>query len=630
MKLMNLENQKMLGTNEVHLTDSLNASLLEVKIKLTKDTVVPETNDLFIYVDKNPATNPSADRKQYLFDLNSTLKYLNNVTDEFNVKLCLENNDAVIKAFVIRNIVANETGTTVLETPITEELEGYPLTLFEGENYIYTNYENASIEVIYPKDDDLNRMFLNNAVYYGNKLNKSSDFSLDDIYFKDAFTKTEDKLNLEVNNAAIDCLTSRNNKFSLDSEGNLIVKSITSEIQTNIAGEVILENDAPVISINNLDALNEGGVYEFIAIGYTNSTISTDIKIQINGQTSGYHHSYINASGTLGSSGGLTSRANYVQGVDDINEWFQTNGPNNAYPVIVEGRVYISENSAGQKKVNYTFRFHRAVQDGQSLVFGGGVFSQNFDNINSISLSLVNTSIKFAKGSRLTVFNPLKGAKGKQGEKSDLGPSNTLTIGTVEKGDEPMATLTGESPNQVLNLVLPKGEKGDAGGTMTTADVESLIENRLGTIYPVGSIYMSVNSADPSTLFGGTWEQLKDQFLLGAGDTYAAGTTGGSASMQAHTHSIPSLSGTANNSGNHNHVTSRRTSTYGSGMQANWRCITAPGSANGDYNQVSNTENGGEHTHSVTTNANTSGTAGVGNGENMPPYLAVYMWKRIG
>ena len=217
----------MLGTNEVHLTDSLNASLLEVKIKLTKDTVVPETNDLFIYVDKNPATNPSADRKQYLFDLNSTLKYLNNVTDEFNVKLCLENNDAVIKAFVIRNIVANETGTTVLETPITEELEGYPLTLFEGENYIYTNYENASIEVIYPKDDDLNRMFLNNAVYYGNKLNKSSDFSLDDIYFKDAFTKTEDKLNLEVNNAAIDCLTSRNNKFSLDSEGNLIVNSIT-------------------------------------------------------------------------------------------------------------------------------------------------------------------------------------------------------------------------------------------------------------------------------------------------------------------------------------------------------------------------------------------------------------------
>jgi len=52
--------------------------------------------------------------------------------------------------------------------------------------------------------------------------------SLDDIYFKDAFTKTEDKLNLEVNNADIDCMTSRNNKFSLDSDGNLIVNSLTA------------------------------------------------------------------------------------------------------------------------------------------------------------------------------------------------------------------------------------------------------------------------------------------------------------------------------------------------------------------------------------------------------------------
>ena len=51
----------------------------------------------------------------------------------------------------------------------------------------------------------------------------------------------------------------------------------------------------------------------------------------------------------------------------------------------------------------------------------------------------------------------------------------------------------------------------------------------IGMIYPVGSIYMSVNATSPASLFGGTWEQLKDRFLLAAGDTYAAGSTGGEA-----------------------------------------------------------------------------------------------------
>ena len=46
-------------------------------------------------------------------------------------------------------------------------------------------------------------------------------------------------------------------------------------------------------------------------------------------------------------------------------------------------------------------------------------------------------------------------------------------------------------------------------------------------IYPVGSIYMSVNATDPARLFGGTWERIKERFLLGAGDTHTAGSTGG-------------------------------------------------------------------------------------------------------
>ena len=40
---------------------------------------------------------------------------------------------------------------------------------------------------------------------------------------------------------------------------------------------------------------------------------------------------------------------------------------------------------------------------------------------------------------------------------------NGLSIGTVEKGDEASATITGTSPNQKLNLVLPQGETGPQG-----------------------------------------------------------------------------------------------------------------------------------------------------------------------
>ena len=55
------------------------------------------------------------------------------------------------------------------------------------------------------------------------------------------------------------------------------------------------------------------------------------------------------------------------------------------------------------------------------------------------------------------------GPRGIQGERGPSGPANTLSIGTVEKGADAEATITGTAPNQTLNLVLPKGDKGDSG-----------------------------------------------------------------------------------------------------------------------------------------------------------------------
>ena len=78
----------------------------------------------------------------------------------------------------------------------------------------------------------------------------------------------------------------------------------------------------------------------------------------------------------------------------------------------------------------------------------------------------------------------------------------------------------------------------------------------LNLVYPVGSIYWSSNNTNPGTLFGGTWTQIKDRFILTAGDYYSNGATGGAATvtltvsnMPSHSHSF-TPSGTV---GSHSH-----------------------------------------------------------------------------
>lgn len=220
---MNLTDQKVSGTNEVSLQDSLNAAALGIKIKMGATTTAPSENDLIIYVDKQSSSNPSNERKQYIFNLTSPLKYVSEVGDEVVQKIVLKNNKVVLEAYVNRLIGDNN---TILSEPITEELDTLDITLFEGTNYIYTNYTNAEITLIYPKDNDLNRLFVNNVIY-ARHTEASDNFTLDDIYFKDAFTKIGDELNLEVDNLNVKCITSKNNNFSIDSNGNIVANTLT-------------------------------------------------------------------------------------------------------------------------------------------------------------------------------------------------------------------------------------------------------------------------------------------------------------------------------------------------------------------------------------------------------------------
>ena len=154
-------------------------------------------------------------------------------------------------------------------------------------------------------------------------------------------------------------------------------------------------------------------------------------------------------------------------------------------------------------------------------------------------------------------------------------------------------TVSVDSEDNAIQLVLTENGlsyRTEPGGSLTPIG-----GGGIDSIYPVGSIYMSVNNTNPSTLFSGTtWEQLKDRFLLGAGDTYSAGSTGGEATHKLTVEEMPS----------HNH----------SGLVT----FQTGQCSGGDYNFM----------QSLNVSRLTSNTGGDQAHNNMPPYLAVYMWKR--
>ena len=122
----------------------------------------------------------------------------------------------------------------------------------------------------------------------------------------------------------------------------------------------------------------------------------------------------------------------------------------------------------------------------------------------------------------------------------------------------------------------------------------------LNAFYPIGTIYQSTHSTDPSTFLGGTWTQMQDgRVLISSSTAHPAGSTGGEethqltvAEMPAHTHD--------------NSPTEHSTS-------------VSPGSPS----SVSVNDTSG-----VSAAYQTGSTGGGGAHNNMMPFRAVYMWER--
>lgn len=222
----------------------------------------------------------------------------------------------------------------------------------------------------------------------------------------------------------------------------------------------------------------------------------------------------------------------------------------------------------------------------------------------------------------------------------DTGANKTIVDSALS------STSTNPVQNKVINTELGK-KLSTSGGTMTGALTTKGIKLTSGTdygstlpsnpkndqlffqtvgsnfvldnVYPVGSIYMNVNSTNPGTLFGGTWEQIQGRFLLGMSSSYPAGSQGGEAEHTLKKKELPQFAGAINmraNTQDSNNVDI--ITDIGANMSLRKNDVVWDGilSASAGNTQIKNWrlsfDNGGK-----------------GNAHNnMPPYLSVYIWKR--
>ena len=145
--------------------------------------------------------------------------------------------------------------------------------------------------------------------------------------------------------------------------------------------------------------------------------------------------------------------------------------------------------------------------------------------------------------------------------------------------------------------------------------LQTALDNLIDYIYPIGSVYISVNEVSPSILFGGTWEKIKDTFLLAAGDYSSAGETGGEAYVALTQNEIPNYKiGFLPQAvmGNHGNWTNNGIKAASQTRDGRNTVTATSGTSDPQWGYDIYTDGGGQ-AHN-----------------NIPPFLSVNIWKRTG
>lgn len=177
----------------------------------------------------------------------------------------------------------------------------------------------------------------------------------------------------------------------------------------------------------------------------------------------------------------------------------------------------------------------------------------------------------------------------------------------VNKGTE-------ESPNWGWEWITTKQIEVDLTNYTTTTKVEELLLERSKKEHEVGSLYISMNSTNPAQIFGfGTWALIaKNRFLVGAGDDYEAGATGGEASHKLTAAELPKQNGTISTHGTYTgSPIAAVTGVFGARHTVSDKYMSGSASGHSSIDVIEYGNGGEDKAHN-----------------NLPPYLAVYFWQR--
>lgn len=173
---------------------------------------------------------------------------------------------------------------------------------------------------------------------------------------------------------------------------------------------------------------------------------------------------------------------------------------------------------------------------------------------------------------------------------------------------------TTEEPDWDWEWITTKQIEVDLTNYTTINKVEELILERSKKEHEVGSLYVSMNSTNPAQIFGfGTWALIaKNRFLVGAGDDYEAGATGGEASHKLTAAELPKQNGTISTHGTYSgSPIAAVTGVFGARHTVSDKYMNGSTSGHSSIDVIEYGNGGEDKAHN-----------------NLPPYLAVYIWQR--
>ena len=155
-------------------------------------------------------------------------------------------------------------------------------------------------------------------------------------------------------------------------------------------------------------------------------------------------------------------------------------------------------------------------------------------------------------------------------------------------------------------------------GKLSLKEIDDTVSTLFDLIYPVGSIYYTSDANfSPNVSFNGTWTQIKDVFLLAAGSVYVGGTSGGEATHVLKINEMPSHTHIQDP-----HVHSIKAKGFNGTSNINGYFMLRRNDPNDGYDNI-------DDDAAMSTTATNQKTGGDAAHNNMPPYIVVYVWKRV-